>query len=219
MLVRAAWLNGTVGTGKTTVGEVLVEHLADAGEAVAFINTDDLGVAWPRPAQDPFNVRLATKNLAALASNYAAAGSRTMVVAGVVQTNAQLERYATALGIAPRSRTARCIAAGDRATPPRPARRARRRWPSVAPCAWPLELDAILDDSDLLMTVVENHGTPLADKSGCPCSDRVATRHARLRPSRRSVGELAPIAGCFAQSARGPAWWLRGPLTTQGRMP
>ena len=45
MPVRAVWLNGTVGAGKTTVGQVLAEHVADAGDAVAFINTDDLGVS------------------------------------------------------------------------------------------------------------------------------------------------------------------------------
>ena len=81
MLVRAVWLNGTVGAGKTTVGEVLAEHLADAGEAVAFINTDDIGRSWPRPASDPFNHALVTTNLASLASDHIAAGTRTIVVA------------------------------------------------------------------------------------------------------------------------------------------
>jgi adenylylsulfate kinase-like enzyme len=108
MLVRAVWLNGTVGVGKTTVGHVLAEHLADASEAVAFINTDDLGTSWPRPPEDPFNVSLVTKNLGALAKNYVAAGTRTIVVAGVVQTNAQLEQFATALGTT--SRLVRLVA-------------------------------------------------------------------------------------------------------------
>jgi predicted ABC-type ATPase len=63
VLVGAVWLNGTVGVGKTTVGEVLAEQLAAAGDAVAFINTDDLGACWPRPAKDPFNATLVTKNL------------------------------------------------------------------------------------------------------------------------------------------------------------
>ncbi len=161
MLVRALWLNGTVGVGKTTVGEVLAERLADADEAVAFINTDDLGTSWPRPANDPFNHALVTKNIAALASNYVAAGARTIVVAGVVQSNAELERYATALGAAPR--LVRLV------VPPKEIeRRLHGRHGALddAGLHWHLarapELDQILDASQLSMTVVENNGPPMA---------------------------------------------------------
>jgi gluconate kinase len=161
MLVRAVWLNGTVGAGKTTVGEVLAENLANAGEAVAFINTDDLGASWPRSARDPFNLDLVTMNLAAIASNYVATGARTIVVAGVVQTSAQLDRYATSLGTAPR--LVRLVV-----SPKEIARRLRARHGALdgAGLRWHLsrapELDEILDNSDLSMTVVENDGAPLA---------------------------------------------------------
>lgn len=161
MLVRAVWLNGTVGAGKTTVGQVLAEHLAGAGDAVAFINTDELGASWPRPPEDPFNVSLVTKNLAVLASNYVAVGARTIVVAGVVQTTAQLERFATALGTAPR--LVRLVV-----SPKEIERRLHSRHGDLddAGLRWHLarapELDDILDESDLSMTVVENDGPPLA---------------------------------------------------------
>ena len=161
MPVRAVWLNGTVGAGKTTVGEVLAEHLADVGEAVAFINTDDLGTSWPRPAEDPFNVTLVTKNLAAVANNYVAAGARTLVVAGVVQMNAQLERYANALGTAPR--LVRLVVSQKQIE-----RRLHGRHGELddAGLRWHLarapELDNILDESDLSTTVVENNRAPLA---------------------------------------------------------
>jgi broad-specificity NMP kinase len=148
MLVRAVWLNGTVGVGKTTVGHVLAEHLADASEAVAFINTDDLGTSWPRPPEDPFNVSLVTKNLGALAKNYVAAGTRTIVVAGVVQTNAQLEQFATALGTTPR--LVRLVA-----PPTAIERRLQGRHGELddSGLRWHLarapELDDILDEGDL----------------------------------------------------------------------
>lgn len=160
MLVRAVWLNGTVGVGKTTVGHVLAEHLADAGEAVAFINTDDLGTSWPRPPDDPFNVRLVTKNLAQLASNYTAAGTRTIVVAGVVQRNAQLVHFANALGTVPR--LVRLVAS---ATEIEHRLRGRHGDLDHSGLRWHLarapELDDILDEGDLSMTVVENDGPPL----------------------------------------------------------
>lgn len=160
MLVRAVWLNGTVGAGKTTVGEVLAEHLANAGESVAFVNIDDLGTAWPRPPADPFNVTLVTQNLGALASNYQAAGARTIVVAGVVQTQDQLDGYATALGIAPR--VVRLVA-----SPKEVERRLHRRHGERddAGLRWHLarapELNDVLDNADLPMTAVENSGPPL----------------------------------------------------------
>lgn len=160
MLVRSVWLNGTVGSGKTTIGEVLAEHLANTGEAVAFVNIDDLGTAWPRPADDPFNVAVVTQNLGALVSNYQAAGARTVVVAGVVQTQDQLDRYASVLGIAPQ--LVRLVAPPDEVE-----RRLRVRhevW-DHAGLRWHLarapELEDLLDDADLSMTVVENRGSPL----------------------------------------------------------
>ena len=161
MLVRTVWLNGTVGAGKTTVGEVLAEHLADAGEAVAFINTDDLGRSWPRPASDPFNVALVTRNLAALASHYIASGARTIVGAGVIQTKDQLDHYAMALGDTPT--LVRLVVSSEEAE-----RRLSLRHGEfdAAGLRWHLarapELDEILNNGDLSMTLVENNGSPLA---------------------------------------------------------
>jgi predicted ABC-type ATPase len=159
--VRAVWLNGTVGVGKTTVGEVLAEHLAHAGDAVAFINTDDLGAAWPRPPDDPFNATLVTENLAALARNFVAAGARTIVVAGVVQTTGQFEHFSAALGIIPS--LVRLVVSSEEI-----ARRLQVRHGEldVAGLRWHLarapELDDLLDHSDLTMIVARNDGSPSA---------------------------------------------------------
>jgi adenylylsulfate kinase len=161
MLVRSVWLNGTVGVGKTTVGEVLAQHLADAGDAVAFINTDDLGRYWPRPDHDRFNTALVQRNLASLASHYVDAGARTIVIAGVIQTNAQLERYSAALGITPH--LVRIVA------PPEEIEqrlRTRHGQSDETGLRWHLErapeLTTILDHSDLSMKTVDNSKTPLA---------------------------------------------------------
>jgi gluconate kinase len=161
MLVRAVWLNGTVGAGKTTVGEHLAELLSQAGEAVAFINTDDLGRCWPRPTGDPFNVDLLVRNLTAVASNYVRAGARTVVVAGVVQTNDQLGRFSSALETAPA--LVRLTVPADEVS-----RRLRRRHGEFdeAGLRWHLarapELDGLLDISGLPSVLVENTGPPAA---------------------------------------------------------
>jgi adenylylsulfate kinase len=84
VIERAALLSGTVGAGKTTVGEELAELLKDRGEAHAFIDLDGLSELWPAPEDDRFNGRLVLANLAAITRNFAAAGARTLVMSGVV---------------------------------------------------------------------------------------------------------------------------------------
>ncbi len=160
MLVRSVWLNGTVGVGKTTVGEVLAQHLADEGDTVAFINTDDLGRFWPSPDQDRFNTALVERNLASLASNYVDGGARTIVIAGVIQTNGQLDRYSAAMGTTPH--LVRIVAPVDVIEQ---RLRTRHGLSDQSGLRWHLErapeLNNILDRSDLSMKTVDNSETPL----------------------------------------------------------
>ena len=160
MLVRSVWLNGTVGVGKTTVGEVLAQHLADAGDTVAFINTDDFGRLWPRPDRDRFNTVLVERNLTSLASNYVDGGARTIVIAGVIQTNGQLDRYSAALGITPH--LVRIVAPIDVIEH---RLRTRHGQSDQSGLSWHLErapeLNNILDRGDLSMKIVDNSETPL----------------------------------------------------------
>ena len=154
---RAVVLNGTCGAGKTTIGETMAEVLADTGEAVAFVDVDALGVAWPRPADDPYNVRLAARNLGSLADNFSAAGVRSLVVASVVQNEADLARYSSAVGV---------LLAVVRLVAPLGVidQRLRLRHGEADPAgmAWHRErapeLDRLLDAATLPMTVVENTG-------------------------------------------------------------
>lgn len=97
VIIRALWLNGTVGAGKTTVGAAIADCVAISGEAVAFVDTDALGAFLPRPPEDPFNTRLVEQNLAAVVANFSAAGARSLVIAGVIQTSNHLERYNRAI--------------------------------------------------------------------------------------------------------------------------
>ena len=98
MIVRALWLNGTVGVGKTTVAAAVAEQLARSCERVAFVDTDALSQLSPPHSDDPFNTRLIAKNLEAVTANFSDAGARTLVVAGVIETEGNLRLYESAVG-------------------------------------------------------------------------------------------------------------------------
>ena len=98
MIERAALLSGTVGAGKSTVGEKLAELLKDRDEPHAFIDLDRLSELWPAPEDDLFNGRMVLANLAAITRNFAAAGARTPVISGVVETAKGIDKYRMAIG-------------------------------------------------------------------------------------------------------------------------
>jgi gluconate kinase len=160
-LTRAVVLNGTCGAGKTTIGETVAQVLANAGDAAAFIDVDALTVSWPRPADDPYNVRIAARNLASLAENFAAAGVRSLVVASVVENEDDLARYSGAVG--QRLQVVRLVAPLDVID-----ERLRLRHGDADPdgMVWHRrrapELDRLLDEASLPATVVENSGTKQA---------------------------------------------------------
>lgn len=79
-------LSGAPGVGKTTVGWRVWDRCIDLGQAPAFADLDLLGAAWPAPADDPYNARMKATNLAAVWANYQRAGSRRLIVAGVVES-------------------------------------------------------------------------------------------------------------------------------------
>lgn len=97
-LTESVFLNGTVGSGKTTTGEALHRLLADDGISNAVIDLDGLRRSWPVPATDRFNHELELRNLQSLALNYREVGVRRFILAGVVEHSAEVDRYRTALG-------------------------------------------------------------------------------------------------------------------------
>ena len=159
MIVRALWLNGTVGVGKTTVGAEVANQLATAGDPVAFVDIDALGDLSPRPPDDPFNTRLVAKNLEALTKNFSTAGARTLVVAGVIETEENLRLYESAVG-APITLIRLVVPL------PQIQLRLRRRHGELDPggLRWHSEraavLAACLDVSGLPMIAVANSGHP-----------------------------------------------------------
>ena len=67
-------ITGTVGVGKSSVADEVFEILKARGNPVALINLDELGYAHPKPEDDPYQLRLRLKNLAAVWPNYCEIG-------------------------------------------------------------------------------------------------------------------------------------------------
>ncbi|MBB3726189.1 hypothetical protein [Nonomuraea dietziae] len=95
----ALLINGTVGSGKTSVADAAGDLLAAAGVPNAVIDLDWLRRAWPSPPHDRFNTGLTLRNLRAVAGNYLEAGSERLVLAGVVESRQERAGYLAALGV------------------------------------------------------------------------------------------------------------------------
>jgi len=95
----ALLINGTVGAGKTSVAEMVGDLLTEAGMPNAVIDLDWLRRSWPSPTGDRFNVAMALRNLRSVARNYRDAGAVRIVLAGVIETEANRDRHENALGV------------------------------------------------------------------------------------------------------------------------
>ncbi|MEU4546295.1 hypothetical protein [Nonomuraea dietziae] len=95
----ALLINGTVGSGKTSVADAAGDLLAEAGVPNAVIDLDWLRRAWPSPPHDRFNVGLTLRNLRAVTGNYLEAGCERLVLAGVVESREERAGYLEALGV------------------------------------------------------------------------------------------------------------------------
>ena len=91
-------LSGPPGVGKTSVGWRVFDRCTDLGQAPAFADLDLLGAAWPAPDDDPHQSRLKATNLAAVWSNYVQAGSKRLIVAGVVENQRERRQLEEATG-------------------------------------------------------------------------------------------------------------------------
>lgn len=96
--MKALLITGPVGVGKTTAAEAVGARLADAKVPHAVIDLDWLSSCRPAPADDPFHFALQLRNLQAVVRNYAEAGVHRLVLAGVVESRADRERYAEVIG-------------------------------------------------------------------------------------------------------------------------
>lgn len=90
-------VTGPVGVGKTSVGYAISESFDSASVAHAFVDVDGLTRFFPRPEDDPYATSLATKNLAAVWSNFQAAGATCLIVADVIESCDDLDRIRSAV--------------------------------------------------------------------------------------------------------------------------
>ncbi|RIJ51322.1 hypothetical protein DZG00_09310 [Clavibacter lycopersici] len=97
-MTDAVILTGTVGAGKTTAMHALGALLAARGVPHALVDLDAVRLMHPAGPADPFHQELALRNLGDLSRNYREVGARVVVVAAVVESAADLPRYAAALG-------------------------------------------------------------------------------------------------------------------------
>ncbi|WHT22395.1 hypothetical protein N8J89_15395 [Crossiella sp. CA-258035] len=87
------WLCGPSGVGKSTVGWEIHTQLDRSG----FVDTDQLGLCSPAPADDPAQHRIKARNLAAMWPHYREAGADRLVVSGILESAAVARRYTRAL--------------------------------------------------------------------------------------------------------------------------
>jgi adenylylsulfate kinase len=160
VLERALLITGTVGVGKSTIGREVCRLLSDRQDPNAFIDLDKLSGCWPRPADDPFNTRLTAENFGCVTANFAAAGARSVVAAGVIETRTVLDFYERAIGQT--MTVVRLIAPA----PVIDARLRHRHRDDRNGLTWHLErarvLDSILDALPVAMRVVDSTSSPSA---------------------------------------------------------
>ncbi|RJO75143.1 hypothetical protein D5S18_17395 [Nocardia panacis] len=81
------FVNGSVGVEKPTVVDALGESEVEEGVPHAVIDLDQIRRCWPAPENDPFQLGVELRNLAATVGNYGDAGAEQIVVEelGVVE--------------------------------------------------------------------------------------------------------------------------------------
>jgi len=90
-------VTGPVGVGKTTVALEMSRLLGDAGVAHALVDLPWLGVLWPAPEDDPWNERVAHRNLAAVWANAREAGAGRLLLVRVLEARSLLGRIEEAV--------------------------------------------------------------------------------------------------------------------------
>jgi hypothetical protein len=151
-------LSGSVGVGKTSVLIEINDVLERPSVPHGCIERDALGYSWP--PQGRFNERIIEQNLSCVTNNFLKAGAARLVIAGVIESEADLAVYHRCV---PSAQITVCRLSAD--APLRQERlRARERGAGLQ---WhldrTLELDRILDAARLEHFVVDNGNRPLRD--------------------------------------------------------
>lgn len=88
------WLIGTAGAGKTTTAWALYSQLADEGVRVAYVDGDQMGMAYPARPEDPDCDQVKARGLGAVWPGFRAAGAQCLIVSGLVDRAATVADYA-----------------------------------------------------------------------------------------------------------------------------
>ena len=83
------WFVGSSGSGKSDASYWTYSSLLERGLHVARVDTDDLGMCRPAPADDEPNFRVKAAGLAAMIEVYRAHGAQAVVASGCVNTAAE----------------------------------------------------------------------------------------------------------------------------------
>lgn len=94
---RVLVLTGPVGVGKTVVAGELSNLLAELRLAHAMVDMDCIRSCYPTPEHDRFHTAVGLQNLAAVSSNYRAAGAERLIVVDVVETRYAVATYQAAI--------------------------------------------------------------------------------------------------------------------------
>ena len=78
------WLYGPPGSGKTAVGWEIFSRLSANGVEVGYVDIDQLGICYPAPGADPGRHQMKARNADLVATTFALAGARCVIVSGVV---------------------------------------------------------------------------------------------------------------------------------------
>ena len=159
MTLELLVLSGTVGVGKTTIGEEIHEVLSGREIPNAFFDLDALRYQFPETS--PWNAALVAEHFAAMWPNLERRAVFHLVLAGVMETPDDLDRITGSLPTA-RVTVVRLTALEDLRK-----RRLRDRMRPGGSLDWHLsrtgELDRILDGSAVEMIEVDNgERTPAA---------------------------------------------------------
>lgn len=97
MTVPVLIVTGSVGVGKTTLAEAISDVLRERGIAHGWLDVDGLSRSYPVPPDDPFNARLAVRNVVSVWANMRAAGAERLVLAYVIEDDAGWQAFVDAI--------------------------------------------------------------------------------------------------------------------------
>ena len=97
------FLNGAYGVGKSATLDHVGDLLAHAGRPFSLMDVDWFHRSWPTHVEDPRNVLTEADNMTTVWANYRKAGLRQPVVAGVIGSRSDRERYSGVFDLPVRS--------------------------------------------------------------------------------------------------------------------